>query len=352
MKRLSILYTRPGSYTRACLKALSERYGTKISVVQYKPFKETPFEKPVLEGVANYAFRDVFHSADEIVQWVLESRPDCLLVCGWSDKVYLRAARKLKRLGIPVVGSMDTQYSGKLRQRIACLLSNCYLHSAFDALWVPGERQVQFAKRLGFVGRKCWKGLYSCDVELFNAVDLPQSRRKQSFLFVGRYVERKGLDILLKAYSDYRTKVPEPWSMSCIGSGDLKGMLDGLPGVMDLGFVQPDQLPGLIAQYGCFVLPSRFEAWGVVVHEAAAAGLPLICSDAVGAAVHLLREHFNGYTFKSEDVEELSGYLKLVSEKSTEQMKFMSMCSRRLSQQYSPLLWADTLVTETRLMDR
>ena len=44
-----------------------------------------------------------------------------------------------------------------------------------------------------------------------------------------------------------------------------------------------------MAECGAFVLPSRKEPWGVVVQEAAAARMPVICSDSVGAGDHLVR---------------------------------------------------------------
>jgi glycosyltransferase involved in cell wall biosynthesis len=40
----------------------------------------------------------------------------------------------------------------------------------------------------------------------------------------------------------------------------------------------------VIAGYDFLVLPSRYDGWGVVVNEAVLAGVPVLCSDAVGAA--------------------------------------------------------------------
>lgn len=352
MNHFCILYTRPGSYTRACLKALSDCYGTKIRAIIYKPLKETPFDRPILDGVADFKYRDEFNTANEIINWVLESRPDCLFVCGWSDRVYLQAARALKKLGVFVVCSMDNQYQGTFKQYFASLISKPYLHTAFNSLWVPGERQAQFAKRLGFSGQSCWRGLYSCDVDVFCANSENNIKRKKSFLFVGRYVERKGLDILMEAYAAYRSRVREPWGLACIGSGDLNFILKDQPGVKDLGFIQPENLPSIMFEYGCFVLPSRFEAWGVVVHEAASAGMPIICSEAVGASVHLVNEHYNGYTFKNEDVSELATCLKSISEKDAIQLEQMSENSRQISKQYSPQFWANILVAQTKLLSQ
>ena len=55
-----------------------------------------------------------------------------------------------------------------------------------------------------------------------------------------------------------------------------------------------------------FVLPSRHDGWGVVVNQAIAAGLPVICSDAVGAAADLVSNGVNGYVFPSGNVEQLA----------------------------------------------
>ena len=70
--------------------------------------------------------------------------------------------------------------------------------------------------------------------------------------------------------------------------------LVGVHGVEMLGFVQPDDLPAVLERAGCLVLPSRFEPWGVVVHEAAAAGLPIVCTPVCGAATRLVLDGYNG----------------------------------------------------------
>lgn len=43
-------------------------------------------------------------------------------------------------------------------------------------------------------------------------------------------------------------------------------------------------MTNLMKQCGVFILPSRIEPWGVVVHEFSAAGFPLLLSDQVGSA--------------------------------------------------------------------
>ena len=52
-----------------------------------------------------------------------------------------------------------------------------------------------------------------------------------------------------------------------------------------------------------FLMPSSFEPWGVVVHEHAAAGFPLLLSDAVGAGERFLEAPRNGTAFRARSAE-------------------------------------------------
>lgn len=81
----------------------------------------------------------------------------------------------------------------------------------------------------------------------------------------------------------------------------------------------------------------------MVVHEAACSGLPLICSDVVGSAVHLLRDGYNGYSFESENEEQLSTCFERLSTLPKDRLSVMGDRSRELSKQFSEDLWSETL---------
>ena len=76
-----------------------------------------------------------------------------------------------------------------------------------------------------------------------------------------------------------------------------------IPGVTMHGFLQPPQLAALMRQVSCFVLTSHIEPYGVVVHEAAVAGLPVLCTDFAGATAGLLQDSYNGWIVASGDVQ-------------------------------------------------
>ena len=212
-------------------------------------------------------------------------------------------------------------------------------------MWVPGERQTAYARRLGFSGPRCLTGVYTCDHDLFaGAPDNPERWADPAFLFVGRYSSEKGVDSLLEGYARYRRSAEAPWSLLCAGSGPLSGRVERAVAAQNLGFVHPRDLPSVMRRASAFVLPSSFEPWGVVVHEAASSSLPLICSHEVGASVHLVREGFNGWTVRPNDPADLAVTFERLAGTDESARRAMGSASYELSRQYSPPLWARTLI--------
>lgn len=114
-------------------------------------------------------------------------------------------------------------------------------------------------------------------------------------LSVGRLVERKGFDQLLRAWPNVLTAVPEA-QLAIVGSGpqedELVAIIDELgisKSVQLLGHVSDGQLPSLYASADVFAMPNRTlpdgdtEGFGLVFLEAAAAGTPSIAGRAGGA---------------------------------------------------------------------
>jgi glycosyltransferase involved in cell wall biosynthesis len=73
-----------------------------------------------------------------------------------------------------------------------------------------------------------------------------------------------------------------------------------------------------------------------VVHEFAAAGIPLILSDVVGSASTFLIPGLNGYSFMSNDAAGLADKMKYIINSSNDQLFAMSTVSHQLSQRITP----------------
>jgi len=150
---------------------------------------------------------------------------------------------------------------------------------------------------------------YYCDLEPFFAA--PRRVRDDGhvvFLFCGQMIARKGLDLLFTAFQ----RLGSAARLLLVGTeADLPEFLAPLPEhvrerIDYAGFQAPGNLPRYFAQADVFVLPSRYDGWGVVVNQALGAGLPIICSDMVGAGRELVEVEINGLHFPAGDAAALA----------------------------------------------
>lgn len=143
---------------------------------------------------------------------------------------------------------------------------------------------------------------YHCELAPFLAQPRHRRDSRMVFLFCGQMIARKGLDVLLSAFAGC-----ENARLLLVGrEAELPGLMNAAPAkqrefIEYAGFQPPEKLPEFFARADAFILPSRHDGWGVVVNQALGAGLPLLCSDQVGAADDLLEENVNGAVFRSGD---------------------------------------------------
>lgn len=336
--KILYLYAEVMGYTMATIKALVEA-GAEVHVVHWDDKKLTPYRMPTYPHVYSYPYSQ--QTLGSLIQLATTLQPDITVVSGWQDKLYLKVARHLRQQGRVVVSGFDGQWYGSPKQYLAAGLGLLGFFSRyFSHAWVAGVYQYEYARRLGFQKKDIVFDLYSADLSLFQAVYQEHLEAKQShyphrFLFVGRFEPVKGLETLLAAWQSLGAARGD-WELHLIGNGSLKDQLTAAPGMVVKDFMQPDQLVNELSESGCFILPSKREPWGVVVHEFAAAGLPLIISDVVGAATSFLISGMNGYQFKSNDINSLSQRMRQIIASSDQQLLAMSSTSYQLTKRISP----------------
>lgn len=353
--KIAVLWTGLSGYMNACLKELASRDGVELMVSHQLTDNNAPFELSQFDWIKDrFSWRKP-NELNPLQERVRAFAPDVLLLAGWHVPAYRRIARAQAGRALRVM-IMDNPWKATWKQRFGVLVAPFHVQPLADRVWLPGERQAMFARRLGFNERVTLRGSFSCDQPAFARVY--QEQKEQSvavprrFLFSGRLILIKGVDTLAEAYKLYRSRTSDPWPLACCGAGPLRSLLEKIPGVEMKGFVQPAEMTQVLAQAGCLILPSTFEPWALVVHEAAAAGRLILASNAVGAAVHLVQPGFNGYVFESGDVEGLAQLMQRVSEMSDRRLSEMSRNSHMLSTQYTPARWADTLLEARRLFSK
>lgn len=344
--RVAVLWYGLTGYLNACLKSLSQIPGVELLVAHKKAHAQAPYEEDQFRWISNQFYWEQYSELKGLRSKIEEFDPNVIVMVGWRVEGYREVSKAFKGRAIRIM-TMDNNWLNTPHQWLGILSAPLHIKPYADAVWVPGERQAAFATRMGFDQTNLIRGLYCCDHHSFSKAYL--SRRNSTpfikrFLFVGRLSEEKGISILRDAYRLYRERTSDPWPLLCCGTGPLENLLRDQPGIQLEGFVQPSDLPAKFAQSGCFVLPSTFEPWGVVVHEAASSGLIILASDRVGSTPHLVQYNYNGFVFDAGSAEALAKTMIRVSELPAEKLEVMSDASYSLSQQFTPELWANSLV--------
>lgn len=132
---------------------------------------------------------------------------------------------------------------------------------------------------------------------------------KKMILSVGQIIPRKGFDILIKAFSKLNETEYDLYIVGGKATDDLNSIIEKykLNNVHFVEFANKEKLSEYYSAADLFVLPSRFDVWGLVINEALAYSLPIISSNKVGAALEILDEH---NIFVTENVNELSRLIK------------------------------------------
>ena len=113
-----------------------------------------------------------------------------------------------------------------------------------------------------------------------------EEQRTEDFLFMGRLeTYHKGLDLLADFWKSYHVEFPAS-NLLIAGNGkdeeDIKTLFDGLPRVVFLGRIEKTEKEEWLSKSKLFLMPSRYEGWGIVALEAMAYGTPVIGSDIDG----------------------------------------------------------------------
>jgi glycosyltransferase involved in cell wall biosynthesis len=340
--KMVVLYEELAPYFLKCLEVFANKYKVEVTLFCKEINNTAPFVFDSEDSV-QIIYRNTL-SDKELFDRVVEIRPDVLYCGGWASKVFIKLARFFKDKTITVVG-FDSKWFGTIKQK---LLKKYYLFTVtrnFDFCFVPGIPQKEFALEIGFQEKRILLGAYSCDFDWFNSLyeshKLSKSQNcPKRFLFVGRYAEEKGIEDLWNSFIEMQIENPNDWELWCLGKGKIEPVIHSK--IKHFGFVQPKDISYFIENTSVFVLPSRFEPWGVVIHEFAAAGFPIICSKNVGASTQFVKSQ-NGIIYSHTEPNSLKMALLHFVNKNEDELIKMSKFSNKLGATITPNIWSRSL---------
>jgi glycosyltransferase involved in cell wall biosynthesis len=293
------------------------------------------------------------------------ARPDVILCGGYNYLASWQALRWAKRNHVQfLLWCESTSHDRRGRHSLVESFKQNFFGKC-DGFVVPGKSAFNYVLQMSSektpvggspsrttpgLSRRIFVAPNSVDIRLFSEAEkiaraaagrlrgelgLPE----RYFLFVGRLVKAKGVLDLLNAYAGLRSELRAQVGLVFVGDGPLRAELESstrciFPGAAHFpGFVHRDELAAYYTLAECLVLPTHSDTWGMVVNEAMACGLPVICTDVAGCAADLVKA--NGRIVAPENAQQLAAAMLEISSDSHLRNR-MSQESRNLIRRYCP----------------
>lgn len=392
----------------------------------------TVFEDQVFEEISSFALkRGIFRALDEL-------HPEVVVVAGWGTVDARACLAWCKCHGAKAIVMSETRSADGRRVWWKEWLKSRIVRQ-FDGALCGGESHKQYLIDLGMTADRIVFGYNVIDnqffyknskrergnegqfsdlsfqfidpeAQLLREPEIPSSTRYASkpstshatsqsqpstgaqalvgpyFLASNRFVERKNLARLIRAYASYVKNFQFSggsfqnregrciWPLVLLGDGELREELVALCAELGLrtkrgfsqggtehtegedlklnsyklktpaegglvvftGFRQIEELPAFYGSAGAFIHPALSEPWGLVVNEAMASGLPVISSRNVGAAEELVENGKTGFLFDPTNIEELAGLMIRIAGMPLADREIMGMAGRQFLERKVP----------------
>jgi 1,2-diacylglycerol 3-alpha-glucosyltransferase len=291
--------------------------------------------------------------------------PDVLVIPGWGSLEAKVALGWAKAKNIRTVVMSESKKDDAPRNVLREWYKSHHFIRKYDTGLVGGRAHRDYLQSLGMPGDKIFLGYDAVDNDYFQkSVASVRSTEKVSrekaaaipskryFLSVTRFIPRKNLARLIEAYAAYCQQVgaDHAWPLVLCGNGDeeqnIQQKVDALQlnGLVHLpGFINYEMVPYWYAFAGAFIHPAIQEQWGLVVNEAAASGLPILCSNTVGAAAELVKDGVNGFTFPPMDGDAIADALLKTHHLAADELAAMGVASQEIVAKWGPQRFADGL---------
>ena len=166
-------------------------------------------------------------------------------------------------------------------------------------------------------------------INLSNYKNVFRPSVRDTIIGIGRFVHKKGFDVLIQAFYQIQNE-NEQARLILAGSGpelekckNLSKSLGIDEKVTFLGFVNNENIQDLFEKAAVFVLPSRMEAFGVVLLEAMASGVPIVAT-ATGGIPGIITDGINGTLVPPGNPDSLAQAILLLLENKDVRIRYSS----------------------------
>ena len=329
LPQVAILFSQFAAYHIDRVEAAARRLKGRAEVlaVEYATTSATYAWEPA-EGIEHARHLTLFpgKSYDEVghlarYRAAMKALRGADMVCTgvpYSERDMIALSWRMAAAGKRMVMMTESKFDDFPRN-LARETAKAKVLSPYKAAIVGGLRQRDYLRFLGFGDKPILPGYDTVGLDRIRQQGGAEAVRwdDRDFLFVGRFVEKKNLSVLLAGYARYRELAGSAArKLVLAGDGELADDLKALAGegVEFTGFLRADEVSKRLARSLALCLVSTEEQWGLVVNEAAAFGVPAIVSHAVGSRDALVRNAVTGYVVEPQSVESIARSMLAVSQ--------------------------------------
>jgi glycosyltransferase involved in cell wall biosynthesis len=342
--RIAVIVNMVAPYTKPLFERLARREECELLVVSETPMErdrrwspevDFPFEHELLDSLtldlARLAVGSGFKTRFDTYVYLprrplrpLEQfAPDVVVAAGggiWSSPANIAAlaARRRRHWAVATWWGSFTRPHPTWPRRLADPWVKYFMRTV-DACFAYGTRHVRDLAEMGVdPARTVIAPITALTPEHPPPRGPARHGDDTRFLFVGRFIERKGIETLLEAFrlaglGELHLVGDGPLleTVACTAAGDSRIRLSG--------HLSDAALSQAYAEADVLIVPSLYEAWGLVLHEGLAHGVPVITTDQVGAADDLLDPGVNGYVVPAASSPALADSMRTVAAWTQEQ---------------------------------
>ncbi len=248
--------------------------------------------------------REVYYSFLDLMSLMSSFKPDVVINCGFSPTNVL-AYIYSKCIGSKHIIFTDG-WLGSERLNFVQKIIRKLIYSKTDAVITPSLMGEKLAYHYGGSDLHVFRSCLFVDNQSYNV--RPLNEKDIDFLFVGRLIPSKNPDVVISIAERLSLLIRKPLHVAFVGDGPLLDKLKSTDVTSSLrvsvvGFMELDYLRDYYSRSKFLLFPVEYEAWGIVVNEAMASGVPVITTPGTAVSFELVQDNENGLIY--DDVDEL-----------------------------------------------
>jgi len=352
--RLSVLYSAVWTPPRVQQKAAAALGERAIALSGEKRIGDGRASKEMANAKLCIAYQP------GLLKALAQTRPDVVISDGFFKWTFFAILHKLRHR-VPVVVCYERTFH---TERGAQWYRRLYRRAAVklvDAVCCNGRLSAEYTRWLGVPEGRIVTGHMAADTDALrrqaervpphvrNALRAQLGVEGLALVYVGQLIRRKGVRELLEGWRLLEHSDPRAATLLIVGEGGeeqelraLAGQL-GLQSVRFLGRVKYDEIARYYAASDAFVMPTLEDNWSLVVPEAMACGLPVLCSQYNGCWPELIDPGSNGWVFDPLNRDDVHRVLKL-SVEHRDRLRQMGGRSKEIVSRHSPCTAAESIV--------